>query len=180
MRRSSAKKALYCPTDLNLSVGYHWIRITCLVEKSRAAFAGGVKRDDRSIANTELTTHRAGSDRREIVGCLRGAPLMDDDDSLVTTIVAEIAALTVAMATPQPDADMNRVVDTLFAATIRLAHAPAMTPVDLDRKFAVLCRRLNESLDPDDRGAVLTVLLASALRDEAALLLRDRVRPNAA
>jgi hypothetical protein len=51
-------------------------------------------------------------------------------------------------------------------AAARLAQAPATSTGDLSLKLDVLCRRLREFLDPDDRGGVLTALLAESIRDD--------------
>lgn len=91
-------------------------------------------------------------------------------NSLVQRLHDEVAALTRATALPQTDEAMTTRLDQLFGAACRLAQAPAVTATDLDLKLAVLCRRLREHLDPDDRGAVLTYLLAEAVRDEHSLL----------
>jgi hypothetical protein len=61
---------------------------------------------------------------------------------------------------------MNEHLDELSTTICRLAHAPALSAADLDLKLSALCRRLRDNLDPDDRGAVLTYLLAEAVRDD--------------
>ena len=90
--------------------------------------------------------------------------------TLVQRLHDEIAALTRATAFPQPDDEMTATVEELITIIGRLAHAPSLTAIDLDRKLSVLCRRLRDHLDPDDRGAVLTYLLAEAVRDDHLLM----------
>ena len=93
--------------------------------------------------------------------------------TLIQRLHDEIAALTRATAFPQSDDAMNERLDELFTAVCRLTHAPALTTTDLDLKLSTLCRRLRDNLDPDDRGAVLTYLLAEAVRDDHLLSARD-------
>lgn len=95
--------------------------------------------------------------------------------SLVQRLHDEVAALTRATAFPQSDDVMTARVDALFTVSTRLSQAPSLTAVDLDLKLSVLCRRLRDQLDPDDRGGVLTYLLAEAVRDDHLLLTHGPV-----
>jgi hypothetical protein len=90
--------------------------------------------------------------------------------SLVANKIGEINALTRSIAGPLTDATMNVRLEELFAATVSLTHFPAASFADLDHKLDILCRRLREFLDPDDRGATLTYLLAQAIREEVQTL----------
>jgi hypothetical protein len=87
-------------------------------------------------------------------------------ESQVAAVARKIARLTYAVAQPATDAEVNRRLDELFAATASLAQLPAREPADIDLKLDVLCRRLREFLDPQDRGAVLTYLLAVSIRED--------------
>lgn len=95
--------------------------------------------------------------------------------TLVQRLNVEITAQIRSTAATLPDDEMIRRLDELFTTVGRLAHAPALNSSDLDVKLTVLCRQLREHLDPDDRGAVLTYLLAEAVRDDHLLLT---VRPS--
>jgi hypothetical protein len=87
-------------------------------------------------------------------------------DTLVRNLVRNIEALERKIAQPASDQTMNRRIAALFAATASLAQAPATSANDLALKLDILCRRLREFLDPDDRGGVLTALLAESIRDD--------------
>ena len=104
----------------------------------------------------------------------------EETATLLQQLSDEIAALTRTTAAPQSDAATNARIDELFDLTIRLAQAPVLSAADLDLKLAVLCRRLREHLEPDNRGAVLTYLLAEAVRYDVSLLeLPSHAEPNA-
>ena len=103
---------------------------------------------------------------------------MPDNDSSPKTLVARLHAeamrLTVSIAIPASDERMNALLDELFTVTTRLAQAPARDAKDLSLKLDVLCRRLREDVAPENRGDVLTFLLAEAIRgDHAVLRQRD-------
>lgn len=91
--------------------------------------------------------------------------------TLVARLLNEIALVTREMHGVVSDKKMNQLAEELFAATANLAHAPAVTEKDLAAKLEVLCQRLREFLDPDQRGKVLTVLLAESIRDDVSLRL---------
>ena len=90
--------------------------------------------------------------------------------TLVQRLHGEVSALTRATAFPQSDDAMTARVDALFTVSTRLSQAPSLTAADLYLKLSVLCHRLRDQLDPDDRGGVLTYLLAEAVRDDHLLL----------
>jgi hypothetical protein len=103
---------------------------------------------------------------------------MADNDSSPETLVARLYAeamrLTVSIAFPTSDGRMNALLDELFAVTTKLAQVPAQDANDLSLKLSVLCQRLREDIAPENRGDVLTVLLAEAIRgDHTALQHRD-------
>jgi hypothetical protein len=90
--------------------------------------------------------------------------------TLIADLYAHIVTLERLTMGPLPDTEMNDRVAELFVATASMAHAAAADTADLELKFRVLCRRLGEFLDPDDRGGVLTYLLAASIRDDLGLL----------
>ena len=92
-------------------------------------------------------------------------------DTLVARLHAEATRLAVSIASTASDDQMNALLDELFVMTTRLAQAPARDAKDLSLKLAVLCRRLREDVAPENRGDVLTYLLAEAIRDD--VVLRD-------
>ena len=95
-------------------------------------------------------------------------------DTLVARLHAEAMRLTVFIASPASDERMNALLDELFVVTTRLAQAPARDAKVLSLKLDVLCRRLREDVAPENRGDVLTYLLAEAIRgDHAVLQERD-------
>ncbi len=103
---------------------------------------------------------------------------MPDNDASPETLVARLHAeasrLAVSIASPASDERMNALLDELFVVTTRLAQAPARGAKDLSLKLDVLCRRLREGVAPENRGDVLTYLLAEAIRgDHAVLQERD-------
>ena len=106
---------------------------------------------------------------------------MADNDSSPQTLVARLHAesmrLTVSIASPTREERMNALLDELFAVTTRLAQAPAQNANDLSLKLNVLCRRLREDVAPENRGDVLTSLLAEAIRDEFTSLSIEAVGP---
>jgi hypothetical protein len=87
--------------------------------------------------------------------------------------MGDIAAITRQMAGSRTDHHMNRHAEELFTAITSLAHAPATNGKDLAAKLEVLCRRLREFVNPDQRGEVLTVLLAESIRDEVSVLVNS-------
>jgi hypothetical protein len=97
-------------------------------------------------------------------------------DTLVRDLAREIEVLERKIAYPASDQTMNRRVEALFAATASLAQAPAATTGDRGRKLDVLCQRLREFLDPDDRGDVLTALLAESIGDDLRKYQDDRIQ----
>ena len=97
-------------------------------------------------------------------------------ETLVARLHAEAMRLGISIATPASDERMNALLDELFAVTTKLAHAPARDTKDLSLKLDVLCRRLRKDVAPENRGDVLTFLLAEAIRgDHAVLRQRDSV-----
>ena len=103
---------------------------------------------------------------------------MPNNDSSPKTLVARLHAeamrLNVSIASPTTDERMNALLDELFVVTTKLAQAPARDAKDLSLKLNVLCRRLREDVALENRGDVLTYLLAEAIRgDHAVLQQRD-------
>ncbi len=95
-------------------------------------------------------------------------------DTLVARLHAEATRLAVSIASPASDERMNALLDELFVVTTRLAQAPGQNAKDLSLKLDSLCRRLREDVAPENRGDVLTYLLAEAIRgDHAVLQERD-------
>ncbi len=95
-------------------------------------------------------------------------------ESLVARLHAEAMRLAVSIASPTSDERMNALLDELFVVTTRLAQAPARDAKDLSLKLDVVCRRLREDVASENRGDVLTYLLAEAIRgDHAVLQERD-------
>lgn len=94
----------------------------------------------------------------------------DSRATLLARLHAEVARCMRAVNHPAPDDVMSAWIEELFAAVTRLAQAPAQKPSDLGLKLAVLCSRLREGLDPEDRGAVLTYLLAESIRGDIGTL----------
>lgn len=81
---------------------------------------------------------------------------------------------TVATSAPTSDERMNAFLDELFVVITRLAQAPAQHGKDLSLKLEVLCRCLRENVAPENRGDVLTLLLAEEIRgDHTALQQRN-------
>ena len=102
--------------------------------------------------------------------------MVDDElpsETLVARLHAEAVRLTVSIASPTTDEHMNALLDELFVVTTRLAQAPAQETHDLSLKLDLLCRRLREDVAPENRGDVLTYLLAEAIRDDVALRIRQ-------
>lgn len=91
--------------------------------------------------------------------------------TLLTRLVASLEATQQTMLRPHTDQSMNDLVDEAFLCTTRISQAPGASIGDLGLKVTVLCRRLREHLDPDDRGGVLTALLAESIRDDVAFVL---------
>jgi hypothetical protein len=103
---------------------------------------------------------------------------MPDNDlspeTLVARLHAEASRLVVSIASPASDERMGTLLDELFVVITRLAQAPARDAKDLSMKLDVLCRRLREDVDPENRGDVLTYLLTEAIRgDHTVLQERD-------
>ena len=90
--------------------------------------------------------------------------------SPVADKIGEINALTLSIAGPLSDAEMNARLEELFAATVSLTHFHARSFADLDHKLDILCRRLREFLEPDDHSSTLTYLLAQTIREEVQTL----------
>ncbi len=88
---------------------------------------------------------------------------------MVARIHAEASRLAVSIASPASDERMNSLLDELFVVTTRLAQTPARDAIDLSVKLYVLCRRLREDVAPENRGNVLTYLLAEAIRGDHAV-----------
>jgi hypothetical protein len=99
-------------------------------------------------------------------------------ESQVAVVAHKIARLTYAVAQPAKDAEMDRRLDELFAATASLTQLPAREAADIHLKLDVLCRRLREFLDPEDRGAVLTHLLAESIREDLVLCRKPHQQRN--
>ena len=91
--------------------------------------------------------------------------------TLLTRLAASLEATHQTMLGPHTDQSMNDLVDEAFLCTTRISQAPAASIDDLALKLTVLCRRLREHLDPDDRGGVLTALLAESIRDDVGVVL---------
>ncbi len=94
----------------------------------------------------------------------------DNRATLVSRLYAEVVRCMRAVNQPASDDEMSERVEELFAVVTHLAQAPVQVPWDLGLKLAVLCGRLREGLDPEDRGAVLTYLLAELIRDDDAVM----------
>jgi hypothetical protein len=100
-----------------------------------------------------------------------------EPENLVERHHRQVIKLINAIAIPQSDEAMNQALSELFAATTNLANSPTINPKDLNLKLDILCRRLRDHLDPDDRGSVLTYLLAASIREE--LGFRDVILTSA-
>ncbi len=87
-------------------------------------------------------------------------------DSLVRALFKEVLRNLSAVAVPSSDDEMNERVEVLFTTTTRIAQAPAGNLAEITLKLNLLCRRLRDHLEPDDRGGVLTALLAESIRDD--------------
>ncbi len=84
--------------------------------------------------------------------------------TLVARLYARLTSCLRAANQPGSDEEIADRLDEAFRVMTLLAQAPAEIEADVDLKFAALCGRLREDLDPEDRGAVLTYLLAESLR----------------
>ncbi len=74
------------------------------------------------------------------------------ENTLAHRLSAEIATLTRASAAALPDDQMNHHLEEIFSTVTRLAHARVLSAADIDLKLSVLCRRLREDINPDDRA----------------------------
>lgn len=90
--------------------------------------------------------------------------------SLVRRLHAEVTGLLGMASSPVADRRMTQLQGELFGATARLAAAPSASAADIDAKLVILCARLREFLHPDQRGELLTYLLAESIREDHRLL----------
>jgi hypothetical protein len=90
-------------------------------------------------------------------------------NSLIMALSRELEGL-LRLCEPMREAVMARRLDEIAAVTTGLAHAQATDLAEVEVKLRILCRRLREFVDPDNIGAVLTILLAESIRDDVQLL----------
>jgi hypothetical protein len=91
-------------------------------------------------------------------------------DGLEKRLVAEIAVLTRRSSVSLSDKEMDEVCEALLSSSAHLVNAPACDAFEIDLKLAMLCRRLRDQLDPEDRAAVINALLAESIRDDLLLV----------
>ena len=105
----------------------------------------------------------------------RNRRILNDRDSasVVIQCYGEVTRLSRTMLAPASDRRMNRLVDDLYDAGIRLAGAPSVHGSDLRAKITILCSRLREHLHPEHRGKLLNYMLAESLREDLRLLWTD-------
>lgn len=92
--------------------------------------------------------------------------------TLVARLASSLEETLLATRGSLPDEVMNERLGEACATTTRIAQVPATTVADLSLKLSVLCRRLRDDLDADDRCGVLTALLAESIRDDLSLVER--------
>lgn len=85
---------------------------------------------------------------------------------VVPKIIERIAVYRHRLHDPLPDQVFDEVSDALFTSSVHLANVSASSLQDIDLKLAVLCSRLRDQIDPEDRTAVLNALLAESIRDD--------------
>ena len=89
---------------------------------------------------------------------------------IVSRIIGRIAEEMLRLGEPLSDKEFEGVSDALFASSTHLANVSAVNFQDLDLKLAILCRRLRDQIDPEDRTAVLNSLIAESIRDDLLII----------
>ena len=93
-----------------------------------------------------------------------------ESNQLAKRLFKEIMGLQAEINKPQSDDRMNEACAELLEATTALANAPALDITDLQSKMTVLCQRLRYQIHFEDKGTVVSALLAESIRDDLALL----------